>query len=53
MFRFDLLQYQHDTYLMIWHRMHHEFVGSLVSGDWISFSLRQSFFIKKLHTKSP
>ncbi|MBN9901175.1 hypothetical protein [Bacillus thuringiensis] len=47
--QFDLVQYQQETYLVIWHPMHHEFVGSHESGDWISYTeLRQSVYIKNL-----
>ncbi|TJZ99687.1 hypothetical protein FA950_30120 [Bacillus thuringiensis] len=34
--QFDEIQYENETYLIVWHPMYNEFVGSHESGDWIS-----------------
>ncbi|MFV1457109.1 hypothetical protein [Bacillus mycoides] len=47
--QFDEIQYHHHTYLIIWHPIYHEFVGSHESGDWIPYSeLHHAIFIKNL-----
>ncbi|WP_103653057.1 hypothetical protein [Bacillus thuringiensis] len=59
--QFDLVRYRQHTYLIIWHPIYHEFVGSHESGDWISSkALHDSVYIKNLkecftydQTKSP
>lgn len=59
--QFDEIQYHHHTYLIIWHPMYNEFVGSHESGDWISYSeLHYATFIRNLkdsfsyqHIKNP
>ncbi|MCQ6288979.1 hypothetical protein NPM18_24700 [Bacillus cereus] len=59
--QFDEIQYNQHTYLIIWHPMYDEFVGSHESGDWIPYAkLHQTKFIKNLkdsftcqHIKNP
>ncbi|AZJ24839.1 hypothetical protein CT694_36090 (plasmid) [Bacillus wiedmannii bv. thuringiensis] len=47
--QFDEIQYQQQVYLIIWHPMYDEFVGSHESGSWIPYSdLHQTTFIKNL-----
>ncbi|WP_412509968.1 hypothetical protein [Bacillus thuringiensis] len=47
--QFDEIQYHHQTYLIIWHPIYNEFVGSHESGDWIPYSeLHHTTFIKNL-----
>lgn len=55
--QFDQIQYKNETYLIVWHPIYNEFVGSHESGDWISHTdlhksiwiknLKDSFFIKR------
>ncbi|MEB9914834.1 hypothetical protein Q2U85_29125 (plasmid) [Bacillus cereus] len=47
--QFDKVQYENELYLIIWHPIYKEFVGSHESGDWISYTdLHQSVWIKNL-----
>ncbi len=47
--QFDEIQYNQHTYLIIWHPMYDEFVGSHESGEWIPYSkLHHAIFIKNL-----
>ncbi|MEB8720116.1 hypothetical protein P4H14_13485 [Bacillus cereus] len=47
--QFDEIQYENETYLIIWHPIYNEFVGSHESGNWIPYTeLHQSIWIKNL-----
>ncbi|EEM93005.1 hypothetical protein bthur0013_56370 [Bacillus thuringiensis IBL 200] len=47
--QFDEIQYKNEVYLIIWHPIYREFVGSHESGDWIPYTeLHQSIWIKNL-----
>ncbi|MDA2113717.1 hypothetical protein PDQ37_31850 [Bacillus cereus] len=47
--QFDKVQYENETYLIVWHPTYEEFVGSHESGDWIPYiDLHQSVWIKNL-----
>ncbi|MEC2934016.1 hypothetical protein P9Z28_31050, partial [Bacillus cereus] len=47
--QFDEVQYGNGIYLVIWHPIYMEFVGSHESGDWISnTNLHQAIWIKNL-----
>ncbi|EOP81043.1 hypothetical protein IGM_05769 [Bacillus cereus HuB4-4] len=47
--QFDEIQYHHQTYLIIWHPIYNEFVGSHESENWISYSeLNHATFIRNL-----
>ncbi|OOR04915.1 hypothetical protein BW897_31775 [Bacillus cereus] len=47
--QFDEIQYENETYLIIWHPIYNEFVGSHESGNWIShIDLHKSVWIKNL-----
>ncbi|MDA2638852.1 hypothetical protein PDQ79_30925 [Bacillus cereus] len=47
--QFDEIQYDNETYLIVWHPMYNEFVGSHASGKWISSAnLHKSIWIKNL-----
>ncbi|EEM86142.1 hypothetical protein BK749_21735 [Bacillus thuringiensis serovar vazensis] len=47
--QFDEIQYENEIYLIVWHPIHNEFVGSHESGDWISHTnLHKSIWIKNL-----
>lgn len=47
--QFDKVQYENELYLIIWHPIYKEFVGSHESGDWIPYTdLHQSVWIENL-----
>ncbi|ARV91357.1 hypothetical protein BK727_07610 [Bacillus thuringiensis serovar roskildiensis] len=47
--QFDEIQYKDETYLIVWHPMYNEFVGSHESQDWISHTdLHKAVWIKNL-----
>ncbi|PGQ72848.1 hypothetical protein COA26_20145 [Bacillus cereus] len=47
--QFDEVQYENEVYLVIWHPIYREFVGSHESGDCISnTNLHQSIWIRNL-----
>ncbi|WP_044797519.1 hypothetical protein [Bacillus cereus] len=47
--QFDEIQYEDKMYLIVWHPIHKEFVGSHESGNWISHTeLRESVWIRNL-----
>ena len=47
--QFDEIQYENETYLIVWHPLNNEFVGSHESGNWISHTdLHKSLWIKNL-----
>ncbi|AEA19347.1 hypothetical protein BG08_6372 (plasmid) [Bacillus thuringiensis serovar kurstaki] len=47
--QFDEVQYGNEVYLVIWHPIYREFVGSHESGNWIpNTNLHQSIWIKNL-----
>ncbi|MEC2709735.1 hypothetical protein [Bacillus thuringiensis] len=47
--QFDEIQYKDETYLIVWHPVYNEFVGSHESRDWISHTdLHKSVWIKNL-----
>lgn len=47
--QFDEIQYENEVYLVIWHPIYREFIGSHESGDWIPHTdLHQSIWIKNL-----
>nr|AAS68355.1 pBt10-like protein [Bacillus thuringiensis serovar galleriae] len=47
--QFDKVQYKEEFYLIIWHPIYKEFVGSHESGDWIPYTdLHQSVWITNL-----
>ncbi|HDW3058309.1 TPA: hypothetical protein RMI67_006252 [Bacillus cereus] len=47
--QFDEIQYKNEIYLIIWHPIYNEFVGSHESGEWISHAdLHKSVWIRNL-----
>ncbi|MGR5897557.1 hypothetical protein ACT7C8_01320 [Bacillus cereus] len=47
--QFDEIQYENETYLIIWHPIYNEFVGSHESGNWISHTdLHKAVWIRNL-----
>ncbi|PFE08055.1 hypothetical protein [Bacillus cereus] len=47
--QFDEIQYENETYLIVWHPIYNEFVGSHESRNWISHTdLHKSIWIKNL-----
>ncbi|EPC8411816.1 hypothetical protein ACR3AM_006303 [Bacillus thuringiensis] len=47
--QFDEIQYEDETYLIVWHPIYNEFVGSHESRDWIAQTdLHKSVWIKNL-----
>ncbi|MDR4294136.1 hypothetical protein [Bacillus cereus] len=47
--QFDEIQYDNETYLIIWHRMYNEFVGSHESRNWIPHTdLHKAVWIRNL-----
>ncbi|MGG5741991.1 hypothetical protein [Bacillus cereus group sp. IBL03679] len=47
--QFDKIQYENEMYLIIWHPIYNEFVGSHETGNWISYTdLHKSIWIKNL-----
>ncbi|OUB80909.1 hypothetical protein [Bacillus wiedmannii] len=47
--QFDEIQYENETYLIVWHPMYNEFIGSHESKNWISYiDLHKCIWIKNL-----